>query len=292
MSKASDALLCDEKVTKAIVAIYRQRGFRDETTLEDAVSVVRMKAWRAAGEHPTDVDGWCRLVRKIANNTAVDEVRAAIAAKNLGPGPTDAADEHSALALHGEREALDAQKAFAEIDALIAEKKLPRDMPMMIEARAAGLSHAEIAAERGVTAAQQRKEYYEGRTRILARFSAIGLTALALTTAYLVWGRAPSGPVAKGDHPAPRPVVEAGPTPAQLEKEREELARTERVAERDKDIAEAKAAAANHEWSKCVGWYQQTLLLDAGPSVENDALYKTCVDNDKLEELRSKAPPK
>jgi hypothetical protein len=75
---------------------------------------------------------------------------------------------------------------------------------------------------------------------------------------------------------------DAGPTPAQLEKEREELARTERVAERGKDIAEAKAAAANHEWSKCVGLYQQT-LRDAGPSVENDALYKTCVDNDKLE---------
>ena len=167
----SDARFYDPAVLKVVRAVVVSRGIRAEPDLEDAIGAVVLACIeyvRRTGRPPEDVGQATAIARRIAQRYSVDEVRKRVLRGKRNVSNTWDVDEPA----HGRLPSLDPVDQKRMLEAI--RQVLKDDQIEALSDVGAGVTQAELAAERGAAKATMRKRTQAAREKAAGALDAKG----------------------------------------------------------------------------------------------------------------------
>ncbi len=178
------ALFLHPDVLKVVRAILTRYGVPTQE-LEDAMQDVVLACLeyvRETSRDPEDTRAAIAIVRRIATRDAIDAARKRRSRGTQNVGLTPDPDDHAQPA---RRKLDDAEKA--RILAILREEMTDEEIELLI-ARGAGVPHAEIAAEAGISPAASRKNAERTRKKAQGLLQARGYWTAGASFAALLGG--------------------------------------------------------------------------------------------------------
>jgi DNA-directed RNA polymerase specialized sigma24 family protein len=158
-------------------AVLRSQGVRPRA-MPDAIAEVQLAAIEAARANrmPVSLAQWNALARTIAIRRAIDRRLQAKARAKYDAGLCEDPDAYDRPTLHWEhRDPVDTKRYLNVLADLFRSGQMPEHGVEILRDEADGVSHAEIAAELGLTRSVVRNRLYRMRARFRARLDELGI---------------------------------------------------------------------------------------------------------------------
>jgi len=175
-------LLAHPDVVRYLRATLRRYGVT-AANMADAIADVQLRSLEAARARrmPADLGQWKALGATVAARWAVDRLREAEAHDKYDAGLCDDPDAEERPPLRkDDRDPIDRERYLAVLRELIDSGEMPDGAAEILSGEAERLSHAEIAAEVGLSRSAVRNRLRRMRAKFRARLAALGMLAVAL----------------------------------------------------------------------------------------------------------------
>lgn len=181
MPRSTQTMLVHADLVRSITATLRRRGIPRQD-LEDAVADVQVRTLEFLRTHaaPAGILEWKKLCNKIAAQLAIDALRKK---KRRAKHEVDLCEDPDAYAAgaHAERfwDPVDEARLMDVLAAQMNAAKIPAVAFVILDAEAAGTTHAEVAEELGISASAVGKRLRAMRTAFRRLVAGSGLSSLA-----------------------------------------------------------------------------------------------------------------
>jgi DNA-directed RNA polymerase specialized sigma24 family protein len=180
MPRSTQTMLVHADLVRSITATLRRRGIPRQD-LEDAVADVQVRTLEFLRTHaaPAGILEWKKLCNKIAALLAIDALRKK---KRHAKYDVDLCEDPDAYAAdaHAEKfwDPVDEARLMDVLAAQMNAAKIPAVAFVILDAEAAGTTHAEVAEELGISASAVGKRLRAMRTAFRRHVAGSGLSSL------------------------------------------------------------------------------------------------------------------
>jgi DNA-directed RNA polymerase specialized sigma24 family protein len=222
------------EITEAIERALRQRGMRGADVEDERQEVLR--AALVVREPPVSYAQCLVLVRKIASDRAIDQIRRKHRRERLDVGPCDDADDRPARGNGGDDgDRIDVRRQLDVVLRSIESGYVTARQAVILESALDGTPHQEIAQQLNLTRKTVTNDLAGARRTVRASWAAFAAVGVVAAIAFLFW--------------QPEPEITA--PNLQTPEERAQELRTEAL--RDCEAA---------QWKKCVHDLDEAAAMD------------------------------